>query len=180
MQLTTTTQKFILHWGEMGSRWGVNRTVAQIHALLYVANKPLNAEDIAGTLGIARSNVSNSLKELQSWGLISVRHLLGDRRDHFLAEQDLWQVAQLVVEGRKKREIDPTLQILKSCIEESQNNPEENEDRARLEGLLQFIQTLDETFEMVKNIPPQTLISMAKLAKQMHAMAQPLPSKPET
>src|SRR5450830_1957955 len=91
MALSSTEQKYILHWGEMGTRWGVNRTVAQIHALLFLANAPLNAEQIVETLGVARSNVSNSIKELQSWGLVKVTHVLGDRRDHFVALQDVWE-----------------------------------------------------------------------------------------
>eukprot|EP01034_Spumella_vulgaris_P026824 gene26824-33465_t len=113
MQLTPTMQKYILHWGEMGTRWGVNRTVAQIHALLFLVNTPQTAEDIAETLNVARSNVSNSLKELQSWGLIRVSHVMGDRRDHFLALQDVWEIFRVIIEERKRREIDPTLSVLR-------------------------------------------------------------------
>ena len=113
MILAPTIQKYILHWGEMGTRWGVNRTVAQIHALLFLSNQPLPAEDIAETLAVARSNVSNSLKELQSWGLVRITHLAGDRRDHFVALQDVWEIFRVIVEERKKREIDPTLTVLR-------------------------------------------------------------------
>src|SRR5438876_11544634 len=97
MKLTPLTEKFILHWGEMGTRWGINRTVAQVHALLYVSPRPLNAEEIAGTLSVARSNVSTSLKELQNWGLARVVHVLGDRRDHFETYKDVWQTFQIVM-----------------------------------------------------------------------------------
>src|SRR5262245_36332703 len=109
MALDPTSQKLILHWGEMGTRWGLNRTVSQIHALLFLAEEPLNAEQIAETLGVARSNVSTSLKELQAWDLVQVTHLLGDRRDHYVAQQDFYEVARAIAEGRRRREIDPTV-----------------------------------------------------------------------
>src|SRR2546421_7372932 len=117
--LNPVQQKFILHWGEMGTRWGINRTVAQIHALLYISPKPLNAEEIAETLAVARSNVSNSLKELQGWGIVKLVHVLGDKRDHFESMKDVWDMFRMVVDERKKREIDPTLNILRECIAEA-------------------------------------------------------------
>jgi len=123
MTLAPTIQKYILHWGEMGTRWGVNRTVAQIHALLFLTNRPLPAEEIADTLGVARSNVSNSLKELQGWGLVRISHVAGDRRDHFVALQDVWEIFRVIVEERKKREIDPTLAVLRECAAEAENDP---------------------------------------------------------
>src|SRR5919109_266169 len=103
-KLIPVAQRFILHWGEMGTRWGINRTVAQIHALLFLSPRPLPAEEIADTLGIARSNVSTSLKELQGWGIVKVVHLLGDRRDHFESLKDVWEMFRIIVEERKKRE----------------------------------------------------------------------------
>ena len=112
IKLTPVMQKFILHWGEMGTRWGVNRTVAQIHALLYLSPVPRHAEQIADTLSVARSNVSNSLKELQNWGLIKVVHVMGDRRDHFESIKDVWEMYRIVLDERKKRELDPYLQLL--------------------------------------------------------------------
>src|SRR5207244_7310402 len=118
MELTPLNQKFILHWGEMGTRWGINRTVAQIHALLFLSPKPLNAEEIAETLSVARSNVSTSLKELQGWGIVKIVHLLGDRRDHFESMKDVWEMFQLILEERKRREIDPTLAVLRACVAE--------------------------------------------------------------
>src|SRR5271155_4591294 len=111
MDLTPVTRKFILHWGEMGTRWGVNRTVAQIHALLYISPRPLDAEEIALTLEVARSNVSTSLKELQGWGIVRVVHVLGDRRDHFESMKDVWEMFQVVLTERKRREIDPTVAL---------------------------------------------------------------------
>src|SRR2546425_1596930 len=118
-KLSPVQQKFILHWGEMGTRWGINRTVAQIHALLYISPKPLNAEEIADTLAVARSNVSNSLKELQGWGIVKMVHVLGDKRDHFESMKDVWEMFRVILEQRKRREIDPTLALLRECIAEA-------------------------------------------------------------
>src|SRR3954462_5155635 len=119
-QLSPITRKFILHWGEMGARWGINRTVAQVHALLYVSPRPLNAEDIVPALGVARSNVSTSLRELQGWGIVKVVHVLGDRRDHFESLHDVWQLFQAVMQERKRREFDPTLALLRECVAEAE------------------------------------------------------------
>src|SRR5688572_9022099 len=117
--LTSIQQKFILHWGEMGARWGINRTVAQIHALLYLSPKPLNAEEIAETLSVARSNVSNSLRELQGWGIVRLAHVMGDRRDHYESMKDVWEMFRTIMDERKKREADPTLQMLRECVGEA-------------------------------------------------------------
>src|SRR5262252_4558289 len=117
--LSPVQQKFLLHWGEMGTRWGINRTVAQIHALLFISPKPLHAEDIQNALGVARSNVSSSLKELQSWGIVKRVHVMGDSRDHFESMKDVWEMFRFVLDERKKREIDPTLSMLRSCIAEA-------------------------------------------------------------
>src|SRR5215471_13248018 len=119
MALSEVQQKFILHWGEMGTRWGINRTVAQIHALLYISPRPLNAEDIAETLAVARSNVSTSLKELQGWRIVKLVHVLGDKRDHFESIKNVWEMFRVVVDERKRREIDPTMAMLTECIAEA-------------------------------------------------------------
>ena len=116
MKLTPVMEKYVLHWGEMGTRWGVNRSIAQIHALLYLSPQPLTAEEIADTLSIARSNVSTSLKELQGFGLVRMTHLLGDRRDHFESIKDVWELYRQVMDERKRREIDPTLTMLRDCM----------------------------------------------------------------
>src|SRR5262245_49369024 len=116
MAMTPLIQKFILHWGEMGTRWGINRTVAQIHALLFLSPKPLTAEEIAELLGVARSNVSNSLKELQGWGIVKVVHVMGDRRDHFESMKDVWEMFRVILDERKKRESDPTLIMLRESV----------------------------------------------------------------
>ena len=117
LPLTPTMEKFVLHWGEMGTRWGVNRTVAQIHALLYLAPRPLNAEEIATTLSVARSNVSTSLRELMAWGLIRTASVLGDRREHYETFVDVWEMFLTVMDERKRREIDPTIAVLRECVE---------------------------------------------------------------
>ena len=109
MKLTPTMQKFILHWGEMGWRWGINRSVAQVHALLMLSPKPLPADEICETLNVARSNVSTSLKELQGWGLIRVVHEFGDRREHFETLKDVWEMFLIILRERKKRELDDAL-----------------------------------------------------------------------
>src|SRR5512139_1246980 len=122
--LSRVQQKFILHWGEMGTRWGINRTVAQIHALLFLSPKPLNAEDIVQALQVARSNVSSSLKELQGWGIVKRVHVLGDSRDHFESLKDVWEMFRVVLDERKKREIDPTERMLRECIAEAVHGKE--------------------------------------------------------
>lgn len=124
MRLTPVMRKFVLHWGEMGTRWGINRTVAQIHALLYLAPRPLHAEEIASLLTVARSNVSTSLRELQAWGVVRVVHVLGDRRDHFETLSDVWQMFRIIMDERKKREIDPTLALLEECVAEARQEAE--------------------------------------------------------
>lgn len=164
MNLTPTIQKYILHWGEMGTRWGVNRTVAQIHALLFLSNRPLPAEDIAETLGVARSNVSTSLKELQSWGLVRSTHLAGDRRDHFIALQDVWEIFRVIVEERKKREIDPTLTVLRECTQEAENDPTlEAATKVKMDQVLAFLEMLTSAYGDYKHLPPVTMQRFLKM-----------------
>src|SRR3954466_6898447 len=138
-KLSPVEQKFILHWGEMGTRWGINRTVAQIHALLYLSPRPVNAEEIASTLNVARSNVSTSLKELQGWGIVKRVHVLGDQRDHFESMKDVWEMFRVVLDERKKREIDPTMAVLRSCIADAAKDKETDEyTEERLRELADF------------------------------------------
>jgi DNA-binding transcriptional regulator GbsR (MarR family) len=164
MPLGPTEQKFILHWGEMGARWGVNRTVAQIHALLFLSNRPLTAEDIADALTVARSNVSNSLKELQSWNLIRVTHLMGDRRDHFVALQDVWEIFRVLVEERKRREIDPTMVVLRECAAEgAQDSALERASLERMAEVLTFLEMLSASYADYKHLPPATMQRFLKM-----------------
>ena len=164
MNLSPTAQKFVLHWGEMGTRWGVNRTLAQIHALLYLADEPLSADDIVETLGVARSNVSNSLKELQSWKLVRVSHVMGDRRDRFTALQDVWEIFRVILEERKRREIDPTLSVLRECAIEGEQDKELDADTlARMQATLDFLELFSASFEDYRRLSPQTLQKMLKM-----------------
>ena len=164
MQLTPAMERYVLHWGEMGARWGVNRSVAQIHALLYLAPKPITAEEIADTLAIARSNVSMSLKELLAWGLVQRTPVKGDRRDHFEALRDNWEILTRIVEERKKREIDPTLSILRACaMEAAADGQTAAETRQRIEGLLEFLETLSLWYGQVKGLPKPVLIGLLKM-----------------
>jgi DNA-binding transcriptional regulator GbsR (MarR family) len=168
MILTPTTERYILHWGEMGTRWGVNRSVAQIHALLYLSPRPLNAEEISETLSIARSNVSTSLKELQAWGLVQLTHELGDRRDHFVALQDNWELLMTIVEERKRRELDPTLAMLRQCVAEAREDRQTDpEIKTRLEGMLTFIETLTRWYDEVRRIPKSTLVALMKMGAKV-------------
>lgn len=160
--LTPVQQKFILHWGEMGTRWGINRTVAQIHALLYISPKPLHAEDISETLTVARSNVSTSLKELQGWGIVRMVHVLGDKRDHFESMKDVWEMFRLVLDERKRREIDPTLAMLRECIAESELEKDPT-TKERLRELHDFFDTTTGWYTQIRQWPTNALVKFAKL-----------------
>lgn len=171
MPLTPTEQRFVLHWGEMGTRWGINRTVAQVHALLFLSPKPLHAEEIATTLAVARSNVSTSLRELQGWGIVRVVHVLGDRRDHFESVKDVWEIFRIVSEERKRREIDPTLRVLQECVSELKGAGAANAyTRERLEQMLDFLTTTSSLFEELVHMPAPTLKGMAKLRGKLKSL----------
>src|SRR5204863_4105268 len=143
-KLPAVVERFILHWGDMGDEWGVNRSVSQIHGLLYLAEEPMTSEDIADTLGMARSNVSNSIKELLSWGLIRRVPILGDRRDHFEAETDIWEVAAKIAAGRKEREIDPVVDALRACVSDAADDPTISPVASkRLKEMLAFTELAD-------------------------------------
>ena len=170
MPLPHVEQKFILHWGEMGTRWGINRTVAQVHALLFLSPKPLHAEEIATTLAVARSNVSNSLRELQGWGVVRVTHLLGDRRDHFESVKDVWEIFRIVAEERKRREIDPTLRVLEECVGELKKPGANVYTRERLEEMLDFLNIASGLFEELVHMPTATLKGMAKFRGKLKVL----------
>jgi DNA-binding transcriptional regulator GbsR (MarR family) len=165
MLLTPSMERFILHWGEMGTRWGVNRSVAQVHALLYLSPSPLNAEEIAETLVLARSNVSTSLKELQSFGLIKITHVVvGDRRDYFEAIKDVQEMFNLVVEGRRKREVDPTLSLLRDlCIEADNDTETDPEVKKRIADMLDFLEIMTRWYDQLRKLPNKTLMQLVKL-----------------
>jgi DNA-binding transcriptional regulator GbsR (MarR family) len=168
MKLTPAIERYVLHWGEMGTRWGVNRSVAQIHALLYLSPRPLDAEEIAETLAIARSNVSTSLKELQAWRLVQLVHVMGDRRDHFTASKDNWQLLMTIVEERKRREIDPTVAMLRDCVGEGEGDSEiDPEAMARIKGMLEFLETLTKWYDDIKHVPRPALVTLMKMGSKV-------------
>lgn len=161
MKLSAVQQKFILHWGEMGIRWGINRTVAQIHALLYISPKPLTAEDIAETLTVARSNVSTSLKELQSWRIIRLVHVMGDKRDHFESMKDVWDMFRIVLDERKRREIDPTVALLEECLAEAAKDKDTDKNTVeRLRELHRFFETTTAWYVQMRKLPATALVKL--------------------
>lgn len=164
--LTPVMQKFILHWGEMGARWGINRTVAQIHALLYISDRPLTAEEIASALNVARSNVSTSLRELQGWGIVKIVHEMGDRRDHFESMKDVWEMFLTVLDQRKRREIDPTVAIIRDCLAESDKTADVTA-RKRLGDLLDFFETTTTCYDQMRKMPTSALIKFAKMGDKV-------------
>lgn len=169
--LTPVAEKFVLHWGEMGTRWGINRTVAQSHALLFISPKPLNAEQIAALLGVARSNVSTSLRELQSWGIIRIVHVMGDRRDHFESIKDVWDLFRQVLDERKKREIDPTVSLLKDCVAEAERaGAAEKYSRQKLDELLGFFEQTTAWYEQVRRLPTSAMVKFVRLGGQLRKL----------
>jgi DNA-binding transcriptional regulator GbsR (MarR family) len=162
MTLSNTMREFILHWGEMGSRWGVNRTVAQVHALLYLSADPLTAEDISEALSVARSNVSTSLRELQNWQLVHVTHQMGDRRDFFATSHDVWQLFLTVIHQRVEREIEPTIAALGRLVTQA-GAEKQPEVTARIAGMHAFLQEMHGWYQQMTKLPPKTLRTLVGL-----------------
>jgi len=171
-KLTPVQQKFVLHWGEMGTRWGINRTVAQIHALLYVAPRPLNAEEIVDALGVARSNVSTSLRELQNWGLAKITHVLGDRRDHFeIVTSNVWEMFRIVLDERKKREIDPTVEVLRDCVKQAEEGGKPEAMTAeRLAAMKEFFETMSVWYDQVDQLPTSGILKFVKAGQTLRKL----------
>ena len=165
MRLPTVQEKFILHWGEMGTRWGITRSMAQIQALLLLSPEPLNAEEIAATLSMARSNVSISLRDLQAWGIVKVAHVLGDRRDHFETIKDPWVLFRVILEERKRRELDPTIAALRECLEGA--TEEDSEARERIGEMLEFFELTSAWYRAVGRLPDKTLVRFVKLGDRV-------------
>ena len=166
--LTPAMEGFILHWGEMGTRWGINRTVAQLHALLYLSPKPLHAEQIAETLSVARSNVSNSLRELQGWGIVKVVHVMGDRRDHYESMKDVWEMFQVILDERKKRECDPTLTVLRELTAKAKKSGAKDAyTHQRLSDMLGFFETTTSWYEQMRRLPTGALIKFVKMGDKI-------------
>lgn len=166
-KLTPVQEKFILHWGEMGVRWGINRTMAQMHALLYLSPAPLTAEDICAALGVARSNASNSLRELQNWGIVKIVHVMGDRRDHFESMADVWEMFRQVLDERKKREIDPTVEVLRACAEAAEKDKFTHE---RLVAMRDFFETMSAWYDQIDALPTPAVIQFVKMGGKIQKL----------
>ena len=167
--LSAVQQKFVLHWGEMGARWGINRTVAQMHALLFISPKPLNAEEIANLLGVARSNVSTSIKELQNWGIMRIVHVLGDRRDFFEATKDVWEMFRVVLDERKKREIDPTIALLRECVAESEKT-KDTYTQERLSEMRDFFEVTSNWYSQISQLPTTAIQKFMKMGDRIRKL----------
>ena len=170
--LSPVGTQFILHWGEMSSRWGINRTMAQIHALLYLSEQPLNAEEISRTLSVARSNVSNSLRELQAWGIVRVVHQMGNRRDYFETMKDAWEMFQVILEERKRREVDPIVAMLRECLQEAKGaTAADRYPLRRMEELLRLLETLSAWYDQIGKLPPSVQRKVLKMGGKLRKLA---------
>lgn len=163
MKLNPITEQFVLHWGEMGTQWGVNRTVAQIHALLFMVGRPMNAEEICETLNVARSNVSNSLKELRELRLVQIAHQMGDRRDYFTTEGDVWALFRVIVEERQRRELEPTRLFLQSLMDSPEFLQENETAQARIRQTHYLVATLSDWAGQMLRLSTSTLQKILKL-----------------
>ena len=167
MDLSPTLSRFVLHWGEMGARWGVNRTVAQIHALLYVTGRPMHADEICETLDVARSNVSTSLRELQNWSLVRLVHLSDDRRDHYATSTHVWELMRTIVRERQRREIAPTIGVLHELLADPAIGRESAAVKKRMEETLELLETLTSWSEEMLKLDTATLMKVLKLGARI-------------
>jgi DNA-binding transcriptional regulator GbsR (MarR family) len=161
--LTPSIQNFIIHWGEMGERWGINRTVAQIQALLYISPEPLNAEQISQTLSIARSTVSVGLRELQYWGIVNVVHRLGDRTDYYELIGDVWEMFRLIADRRIQNELEPTVLMLRETVSKLDNDSEDPHSKEKLGELLEVLDTASRVYKEFQKVPTKTIARIAKM-----------------
>jgi DNA-binding transcriptional regulator GbsR (MarR family) len=169
--LSPAGQKFVLHWGEMGTRWGINRTMAQIHALLYLSDCPLTAEELATTLGVARSNVSTSLRELQNWRIVRLVHLIGDKRDHFESLHDVWEMFRIILDERISREVAPTRELLEHCLtDKSKDAALDPTTRQRLQALVDFFETTSGWYAQVSKWPQPSLVRFLRLGNKLQKL----------
>ncbi len=172
MNLPPLTQRFVMHFGEMGSRWGINRTVGQIYAFLYVSPQPRNADEIGEALGFSRSNVSMGLKELQSWNLVRLNHQPGDRREYFQAPEDVWAIFRTLASERRKREIDPTLTMLRDALMEQPGVPEDQHAQARMQQMHSFIELMTDWLDDVQKMDSETLASLMKMGSRVQKLLE--------
>jgi len=175
MELTPITQRFIVHWGEMGEKWGINRTVAQIQGLLYISPEPLNAEEISATLSVARSTVSVGLHELESWGIVRTVHVLGDRTDRFEVKGDVYEMFRFIVDYRKRREVDPTLQMLRESVTELEVSNEDTHTQEKMGAMLELFETLDTLYQQAQKIPTKKIVRIAKMSDVVSKMLKLFP-----
>ena len=173
MKLSPAVEKYVLHWGEMGTRWGTNRTVAQIQALLYLSPEPLRADQIVDALSVARSNVSTSIRELQSYGLVRMTHVLGDRRDYFESLHDVWELFRVIIEQRKQRELNPTLSMLRTAAAEVDAEKDTHPvTKERINNMLTFVDSVSSWYEQISEVPTPTLTKLMKLGKSITKLAK--------
>lgn len=170
--MSPLVRAFVGHFGEMGSRWGINRTVGQIYALIFVSPRPLNAEEITERLEFSRSNVSMGLKELQAWRLVRLRHLPGDRREYFEAPSDAWEIFQTLAEERRRREIEPTLSMLRNALLETPTTEEDRIAQARMKGMHDLIELMTTWFDDVQRLDPKTLAQLMKLGSKVQRLLE--------
>jgi DNA-binding transcriptional regulator GbsR (MarR family) len=172
MKMSPLVLRFVLHFGEMGSRWGINRTVGQIYALLFASPLSLNADEISEALDVSRSNVSMGLKELQSWSLVRMEHRVGDRRDYFRAPEDVWQIFRTLADERKKREIDPTLSMLREAVMEPVNDPAEQHAQKRMREMHDLIELVTGWFSEVQRMDQATLMKLLKMGSHVQKILE--------
>lgn len=172
MKLPPLTQRFVLHFGEMGSRWGINRTVGQIYALLYVSARPLNADDIGEALTFSRSNVSMGLKELQSWNLVRLIHQPNDRREYFQAPEDVWAIFRTLANERRKREIDPTLSMLREALMEEPGTADDIHAQERMRQMHSFIELMTNWLDDVQKMDSETLASLMQMGAKVQKLLE--------
>ncbi len=170
--LSPLAQRFVLHFGEMGSRWGINRTVGQIYALLFISPRALNADEIAEALDFSRSNVSMGLKELESWRLVRLQHLPSDRREYFSAPDDVWAIFKTLAEERRKREVDPTLSLLRDALLETVQTADDFHAQQRMRDMHGLIELVTGWFTDVQKMEQQTLIKLMKLGSKVQRLLE--------
>jgi DNA-binding transcriptional regulator GbsR (MarR family) len=158
---------FVLHFGEMGSRWGINRTVGQIYALIYLSDEPLNADQIVESLGFSRSNVAMGIKELDVMNLIMLRHIPNDRKDYYATHEDIWDIVRNLIEARRKREIDPTLSMLRSVIMENPSSTEEKHAQVKMEEMYELIDMLTQWYEEMQKMETERLVRLLKMGSKV-------------
>lgn len=172
IELTPAIQNFIVHWGEMGERWGINRTVAQIQALLYISAEPLNAEQISETLSVARSTISVGLRELQYWGIINIVHKLGDRTDYFELIGNVWEMFRKIADRRIENELNPTILILQEAVYKIETGLDDSYSKEKLEELLDVLNTASDIYKDIQKLPTKTIIRIAKMSDVVSRVLQ--------